>query len=63
MKEHLDLPEPDKLKAAFLLRSWKENGQWRFSLENVATREMQGFDSFTELVEALRTALNAHFLT
>jgi hypothetical protein len=61
MNEHLDHSESDKLKAAFLLRSWKENGQWRFSLENVATRKMQGFESFGELVEALRKVLTAQF--
>lgn len=37
------------LYLAFLIRCWPEDHQWRFMLENVATRERQGFDSFDAL--------------
>lgn len=43
--------------AAVLVRCWREEGKMRFLLENVQTRERQGFTTFEALSEALRIAL------
>jgi hypothetical protein len=46
-----------RLYSAFVVRCWREGEQWRFLLENVATRERQGFDNFKALAATLRVVL------
>lgn len=45
---------PNPLYVAFLVRCWREDEQVRLVLENVATREREGFDSFEALVARLQ---------
>jgi hypothetical protein len=44
-------------EVAFLLRCWREGDQWRFLLENVATRERLGFEHLQAICRHLEEAL------
>ena len=59
----LPLDKPPRYRA-YLLRFWEERIDelgsqvvWRFSLEDVHTRERQGFDSLKALVAFLRAEM------
>lgn len=52
-----DLERPAALHAALLIRCWREGEQWRFMLENVATRERRGFDSLDALFLFIQESL------
>lgn len=45
------LQEPEY--QAYLLRIWKDSGQWRFSIEAVDTGRRQGFAGIEQLVAFL----------
>ncbi len=46
------------ISKAFLIRCWQQDGEWRFVLEDVATRERQVFMGVAEMVEGLMIRLN-----
>lgn len=51
-----DLSPP--LSKAFLIRCWQHEGQWRFMIEDVATRERQLFVGLAHMVERLTAILD-----
>ena len=48
----------ERLAVAFLVRCWREGDGWRFQMENVATRERQGFATVVAFLEALEQLLD-----
>ncbi|MCA9971201.1 MAG: hypothetical protein KC425_13340 [Anaerolineales bacterium] len=50
-------PAGEPLQAAFLVRCWHEDGEWRFSLENVATHRRRGCATLAALVASLAAEL------
>ena len=48
---------PVRPQAAYLIRCWREGNTWRYSVEDVALRHRQRYDSLEELLEALRTRM------
>lgn len=51
-------PQSLGISKAFLIRCWQQEGEWRFILEDVATRERQVFIGVAEMVEELTIVLN-----
>ena len=47
-----------RLHQAFLIRCWQQEGEWRFMLEDVSTRERQVFVDVAELVGWLTAVLD-----
>lgn len=50
--------EPPRLNKAFLIRCWQQDEEWRFTLEDVATKEKQVFKGVAEMVEQLTIVLD-----
>ena len=46
------------LHQAFLIRCWQQEGEWRFIVEDVSTRERQVFVDVAELVAWLTAVLD-----
>ncbi len=46
------------ISKAFLIRCWQQDEEWRFILEDVATRERQVYIGVAEMVEQLTLVLN-----
>lgn len=60
MKEKSEAQEAKSppLSKAFLIRCWQQEGQWRFMLEDVSTRERQVFVGIAEMVRQLTDVLD-----
>jgi hypothetical protein len=54
-----------RLYQSYLLRIWKDNldGDWRASLQNVATDECQNFATLNDLYEYLERQSKANFVS
>ena len=57
MNAKTENPTPS-LHKSFLIRCWQQEGEWRFMLEDVVTRERQAFVDVTQMVEQLTAVLN-----
>jgi len=46
-----------KPQAAYLIRCWREAEQWRFSVEDIASRRRRRYDSVEALLENIESRL------
>jgi len=58
MNAKTENPTPP-LRKSFLIRCWQQEGEWRFMLEDVVTRERQAFIGVAEMVSRLTAVLEA----
>lgn len=56
MKAKTKNPTPP-LRKSFLIRCWQQEGEWRFMLEDVVTRERQAFIGVAEMMSRLTAVL------
>ena len=53
-KKNESQPHSINPQAAFLIRCWHEADTWRFSVEDITSRQRRRYDSVEELLAALR---------
>ena len=56
-KESHNQAHPARPQAAYLIRCWREAEIWRFSVEDIASRQRWRYDSVEALLEDLETRL------
>ena len=52
-----DAGRPEPLQAAFLVRCWKHQQTWRFSLEDITTRRRRSYATPAALLEGILSEL------
>jgi hypothetical protein len=56
-KESHSQARPAGPQAAYLIRCWSEAETWRYSIEDVASRQRRRYDSIEALLEAIEVQI------